>query len=290
MALQEGGSDGDKFVKKLDLTSSNVAAQWKIFKSQLEIYKLAKGFSAMTEEVQIANMLLLMGRDCVPIYDQFVFNEEVATKKKTLKNVITMFDKHFEPVKNLIYERVKFNNMKQEANQPLHQFIVAVQTQAGNCDYGDQIVSDLVRDRIVVGVRDHNLRQYLIDIDNLTLETCIQKAKQYETFHEHAKKMESQIHSTESANLDTVAQEMKQPTKEKHKATQEGQKLTKRCDNCGRFFHRRNGCPALKAECFKCHSIGHFSRMCRAKRVNEVYDTEPVEEEMESLFLGSDSL
>ena len=119
------------------------------------------------EDIKIANMLLLMGRDCVPIYDQFTFSTTVETQKKTLENVIKMFDDHFEPVKNIIYERVKFNNIKQESNQSIHQFIVAVQTQAGNCDYGEPIVNELIRDRIVVGVRDSSLRDYLIDIDDL---------------------------------------------------------------------------------------------------------------------------
>ena len=90
----------DKFVRKLDLTASNVAAQWQTFKSQFSIYQVAKDYSKMSEEVKIANMLLLMGRDCVPIYDQFTFSDSVENTKKTLVNTITMFDNHFEPVKN----------------------------------------------------------------------------------------------------------------------------------------------------------------------------------------------
>lgn len=77
----------------------------------------------------------------------------------------------------MIYERVKFNNLKQEASQSIHQFIVTVQTQAVSCCYGEPIVHELVRDHIVVGIRDSNLRDYLIDIDGLDLPKCIQKAK-----------------------------------------------------------------------------------------------------------------
>ena len=53
----------------------------------------------MSEEVKIANMLLLMGRDCVPKYDQFTFSDSAGNTKKTLVNIITMFDNHFEHVK-----------------------------------------------------------------------------------------------------------------------------------------------------------------------------------------------
>ena len=102
-SADESSDKDNKFVKKLDLTASNVAAQWKTFKSQFSIYQVAKAYSKMeSEDIKIANMLLLMGRDCVPIYDQFTFSTTVETQKKTLENVIKMFDDHFEPVKNII--------------------------------------------------------------------------------------------------------------------------------------------------------------------------------------------
>ena len=71
-SADESSDKDNKFVKKLDLTASNVAAQWKTFKSQFSIYQVAKAYSKMeSEDIKIANMLLLMGRDCVPIYDHF---------------------------------------------------------------------------------------------------------------------------------------------------------------------------------------------------------------------------
>ena len=276
----------DKFVRKLDLTASNVAAQWQTFKSQFSIYQVAKDYSKMSEEVKIANMLLLMGRDCVPIYDQFTFSDSAENIKKTLVNAITMFDNHFEPVKNLIYERVVFNNLKQEPGQSIHQFIIAVQTQAANCDYGDAIVNELIRDRIVVGVRDNNLRDYLIDIDALDLPKCIQKAKQYVSFHEQSKQM-SDKPKTDSDNLDTVSS-VKQPGKDTKSRQKPDQKLDSKCPGCGRFFHRRGKCPAAGVECFKCGKPNHFSKMCKQKqKVSEVYGSEEtLAEEVDDLFLG----
>ena len=58
------------------------------------------------------------------------------------------------------------------------------------CDYGE-MRDELVRDRIVVRVNDAKLREYLIDVDNLTLASCIQKSKQYVSHHEHARKMKA---------------------------------------------------------------------------------------------------
>jgi len=83
-----------------------------------------------------------MGPESVPIYSQFEFEEAVNTKKKTLKNVMSMFDQHFEPVKNVIYERVKFNSIT-KGNNTIHQFITELQSQAANCKY-EAVHDDLI--------------------------------------------------------------------------------------------------------------------------------------------------
>ena len=81
----------DKFVKQLNFSSGNLAQEWRTFKSRFAIYKVAKGFADMADEVQIANLLVLMGPESVHIYDHFVFDETKDDKKKVLHNVVSMF-------------------------------------------------------------------------------------------------------------------------------------------------------------------------------------------------------
>ena len=154
----------------------------------------------MAEEEQVANLLLLMGPDSVGIYNQFTFNKDQDDTEKTLANVIRFFDSHFEPVKKVIYEQVKFNYMRQ-GNLSIHQFITEVQTQADNC-YCGGMREQLIRDRIVVGVRDQKLQEYLINLEDLTLLKAIQKAKQYVDHHSSNLKVEG--HASASDNVDEV--------------------------------------------------------------------------------------
>ena len=65
-----------------------------------------------------------------------------------------------------------FNVMKQEPSESIHLPIVKLQTQSENCEYRT-MRAEMVRDRIVVGVRDIELRKNLSNTDNLTLELCI---------------------------------------------------------------------------------------------------------------------
>jgi hypothetical protein len=293
--MAEGNADDNRFVKRMCFSSGNLSANWKLFEAQLNIYKIAKKFADMTEDERIANALLLMGSESVPIYEQFVFNDNEDAERKTLANVLIMFRAHCEPVKNVVYERMKFNSMRQ-GELTIHQFITALQSQADVCEYGD-MRNDLVRDRIVVGVSDQKLREYLIDVDNLTLPTCIQKAKQYVSHHDHAKRMEN----ADTDNLDALSKRGRGTTTSSNTYTDTRKTSNagggKTCAFCGKEPHKRDRCPARFSVCHSCKQKGHWakSRACKGQKGEKTkYDNQndKVNETtggMDGLFLGSES-
>lgn len=251
----------------------------------------------MSEEEQIANLLVLMGSDSVLIYEQFSFNEDDPTTAKTLDNTLKLFDAHFEPVRNVIFERVKFNSMKQ-GNTPIHQFITQLQTQADKCEYGN-MRDVLVRDRIVVGVQDEKLRNYLIDIDDLDLGKCITKAKQYLSHHAQAKVMST---PTIADPVDVVKSGGHRRPPQGRPDTGSSQftrsdrqsdthKLAGRtgggvkCKFCNKETHPRERCPARKSECRECHQHGHWARSAACTTSVKEVKEEFASEEVGGLFL-----
>lgn len=295
--------ESSRFVRRLNFTGGNLATEWKTFKAQFEIYKVAKKFADMEEEEQIANLLLLMGSDSVPIYNQFTFHATNEGETKTLANVLAMFDRHFEPVKNVIYERVKFNSLRQEG-KPIHQFITELQQQASLCDYGE-VSNDLIRDRIVVGVDNSKLREYLIDLEDLTLTRCIQKAKQYVSHHEQAARMvecnedavlfspslsERHARSSSACMVEAVSNR-KTNVVPKMKSGMGNNK----CYFCNRN-HGQSACYARNSVCHVCKKRGHWAgaRACKGRRqsaahaLTESQTTLESATAMEGLFLGSD--
>ena len=188
MASCEHSSHSDKFITPLDFEAQNLYAQWENFKSQFRVFVLAKGINEKTEDVQIANLLMKLGPESVPVYDQFTWE---SAETKTLQKVLDKFDLHFRPVKNLIFERLRFNQIVQLPGQSIHDFITALQTQAESCEYGT-MKSDLIRDRIVVGVREPRLRQYLVNLDeDLTLSVATRRSKQWVTQQEELEGLKS---------------------------------------------------------------------------------------------------
>ena len=283
--MAESNKD-DKFCKRIDFSSGNLSTAWKSFKMQFEVFKVAKKYSDMSDEEQISNMLVQMGNESVPIYAQFVYDSSKEAQKKTLTNTIRMFDEYFEPVKNVIYERAKFNTMRQ-GEKSIHQFIVELQNQADQCDYGT-MKSDLIRDRIVVGVKDKKLREYLMDIDDLDLNKCIQKSKQWVSNHQQTSKFDD----VDDENVDAVSSrpEKKQSSYPK---SSERPSREKPCEMCNRPFHRGKHCPAKFSVCKVCSERGHWAKspLCKksTKSVNELDSSAGLTEDTDSLFLG-DSL
>ena len=298
-------SKEERFVRQLNFASASLEADWRVFKSQFAVFMVAKKFSGMLHEEQIANLLVLMGPESVPIYEQFVFESgtgAAADKKKELKNVIKMFDTHFEPVKNVIFERVKFNSMRQ-GNLTLHQFITGLQTQAKSCDYG-VMRDELVRDRIVVGVADEKLREYLINLDGLDLQKCITKAKQFVSHHEQSSRISGdsldsvKVVTATAAGVGAPRQGTgvlaPRPASSSANGTRArvGHALPggRKCMFCAKLVHFGDSCPAKRSKCNRCGMMGHWAAasVCKGK-VSKVLPVREVTDELEGMFLGSDS-
>ena len=84
------------------------------------------------------------------------------------------------------------------------------------------------------------------------------------------------------------------PRPPRQKTEKTGKKAKCTCTRCG-YVHRstkEDACPAKKAECRKCHKIGHFEAVCKSKQVREVQETPPEEASPEETpsddwFLGT---
>ena len=73
---------------------------------------------------------------------------------------------------NEIYERYQFNKRDQESGESIDSNVASLRTLAKTCNYG-ALLDSLIRDRIVVGIRDNGTRKRLLQEAKLTLNKCI---------------------------------------------------------------------------------------------------------------------
>lgn len=93
--------------------------------------------------------------------------------------VVVKFEAHFVKKKNVIFEKAKFNQHKQEEGKPVDDFVTSLYCLSEHCRYGD-LRDEMIHDRIVVGLQDSVLSQKLQLKPNLTLEMAITFTRQKE--------------------------------------------------------------------------------------------------------------
>ena len=129
----------------------------------------------------------------------------------TYESVKGKFDNYFNKKTNLIYERSRFNLRIQKEGEAVDEFITNLHYLANRCNYGD-LKEELIRDRIVVGIRDKKLQQKLQLNKDLTLEkatTAVRASEQNKKENEDLKRTEQSnfphAQSSSSSNIHATA-------------------------------------------------------------------------------------
>ena len=156
---------------------------------------------------------------------------------------------------------------------------MALHSLAENCDYGN-MTDEMIRDRLVVGIRDTALSEKLQMDPTLTLATAEKTVRQREAVHEQQRSLKE----ADSRQIDAVRYERnrfakkgnyeRRTTTAKTTSTQDGGK----CGRCGRERHSRDKCPAKDAKCLSCQKVGHYSAVCCTRNVSTLQsgDTDDV--------------
>lgn len=166
---------------KLNISSGNIAHQWKLFRQTWENYECAIDLTSKPDEKRVATLLTVIGSDALEVFNTFEWNEEVDKKK--IKPVIDNFEKYFNPKKNVTFERYQLLNRKQAEGESFNNYLIELKKLAASCEYGS------IKDMIVSGVNDNRLRENLLKDNDLTLEKATRIAKAAETAREHASSM-----------------------------------------------------------------------------------------------------
>ena len=94
-----------------------------------------------------------------------------AEQRKKYKDVVGKLDGFIKVRRNVIFERARFNCRNQMEGESVEQYITALYSFAENCEYGEW-KDQMIRDRLVVGIRDTSLSERLQMDPDLTLENA----------------------------------------------------------------------------------------------------------------------
>ena len=139
------------------------------------------------------------------------------------------------------------------------------------CNFCDCLRDNLIRDRIVLGIKDEQTTKKLLRIRDLTLNRCIDISRSEEVTALHMKSL--------SEPVDYINQ-VKSKEKKPRVLTpdgQSGQKIS--CKFCGyENVPERKKCPAWGKVCKQCKKKNHFAKGCKDAVVNAFESHEHLEE------------
>lgn len=298
--------------------TGNVAENWELWKSRFLNYITASEIDKKPNKVQCALLLHYIGQEGYRIYATFNLQPRGEGLEVTLNDVIKKFDGHFRPRKNLTYERYKFFNIKQQSST-IEQFITTLKEQANKCNF-DKLKDSLIKCALICGVNNNEIREQLLQKDELSLDDSIKLCTVIEESREQCKKIQNsgtsdieiQYMATSginpdrdkqrrSANRSTSRNCNNRSTSRRRTDNNAAGRLTGHrygfingCKNCGNS-HPINKCPAYGKMCGNCKRKNHFERMCRSKFIKTVgNENKNIENECEisdqnigTLFIGS---
>lgn len=300
-------TDHVKHVEELVL-DGHMSENWRRFKRNYKIFEKAAKVDTENDEIKIATFLNAIGPGAVDLYDSFTMTD---AQRAVYDTVIGAFETYCNPRKNVIYERYKFNQRNQKDGESFDEFLLAIKLLSRYCEF-ERSESQLMRDRIVAGIVDNKLRRQLLATPDLTLDTCIQKARTSEATQKQSETMSKTVTKTAVVDVVQTQQQHKQyrsVKKSNHSNSQKrnsngssndkrhtntdddesetnnnnnnnnGNKSKHRdeCTFCGGQHGPRN-CPAYGKTCHKCNLRNHFSSVCRTVACLSVNDDNQSEE------------
>ena len=154
--------------------------EWPKWRRRFEQFRVASGLCKEDEERQVSMLLYCLGDDA----DDVLTSTNISGDNcKKYTEVLEKFDGHFKVRKNVIFERARFNARVQAEGESIEQYITSLYNLIEHCEYGTLKV-EMIKDRVIVGIRDSSLSERLQMDESLTLEKAKKLVPQREAVKE----------------------------------------------------------------------------------------------------------
>nr|XP_061786511.1 uncharacterized protein LOC133577033 [Nerophis lumbriciformis] len=234
---------------------------WERWIRRFERFRLASNLHLSTEANQVNTLIYCMGDEA----DDILRGHDLTDiQRQQYTSVKATLERYFVPRKNVIYERARFNQRVQQPNEAVDVFITALHALAENCKYG-ALHDELIRDRIVVGLRDVSLSERMQLDPDLTLEKAVNMARQSEVI----KRQQTDLRGGGRMDIDAITKGRRQkpfthkiPHHPKHSAAKPQPTSDRQtCYRCGKSpGHAKAQCPARDVTCHTCGKRGHYNK------------------------------
>ena len=243
---------------------------WLAWRARFSRYMSASKLVDEEEATKVDILVYTMGEKADNIMNTFTYGTGESAQK--YECVLSKFEAYFLPKRNVIYERSIFHSRKQQSSETVEQYYSDLHILLKRCEYDDKFKDEMLRDRLVLGLRDPETQKKLYMEPNLTIHTAVSIARQYELVSNQMSNALSQTSLSEIASK-KKAMPSKYEKRDSYVKRDNYEKRDSRgtCDKCGYNKHAdESRCPAIGKTCGKCHGKDHFRAACRTKNIHEI--------------------
>ena len=189
---------------------------------------------------------------CGPSTYQLIRNLASPTKpaEKSYDDLVKLVSDHLHPTPTVACQRYNFNTRKQKEGESIAEYVAELRRIAEHCKY-DAMLEEMLRDKLMCGVRDRRMKQKLLAEKDLTFKKAFELTQAMEMAEHNTVKLQEERPPKPAANVLKVRE--RQPTAQHA------------CYRCGGNNHHHSKCRFKDYECRFCKKRGHLARVCRSK-------------------------
>ena len=290
--------------RALTFTSNFPIPHWEFFRQQWTDYEVATGLDKQEQKIRLATFRSVMGKECLQIFLNLKLEPE---QQNNVDACIQALEAYFKPQRNVVYERYQFNMCMQNTEETVDSFVNRLRKAASTCQFGT-LTEELIRDRLVIGLKDHATKLRLLKEEGMDLNKALNICRSNEAASQQLEAMkpdDSKTAEVVRAIKDDKVRHKHHKNKppffrnDKKKTRSEKTKPPNpknyQCFHCGgKQRHKLENCPAFGKVCKKCSKPNHFASVCRSvsrtsqvkqmASISDSSETEPSETESDEFF------
>ena len=249
------------------------------FEVYIERLKLFLAANSVHNNKKVAVMLTLLGSHVYSVLRDLCSPESPCDKN--FDDLIEVLSNHYAPTRNIIAERFKFNRCRQGPTQSVNEYVAQLKKLANTCKYYT-FLDEMLRDKLIEGIRDVTLQRELLKKDDLTFKSALEIAQQHELTAKTSAEIQKATETgercgTTAQSIDRVGVASRRGNKTTAQSRDRGKPTlqqygnnsnNKKCYRCNGTSHLASKCKYKSYECNNCKRIGHLSKACRSAKIN----------------------
>lgn len=258
----------------------NIAENCRVFEQEYDIFIAAAHYDkpARTKAYILLN---LAGSEAIERERSFVYAPAVrgpnvdgqpgpnitpAESKEDPECLKKKFRELCSPQINLTMERHKFFTRSQNQGEPIESYVTDLRIKAKTCNFGT-LQEELIKDRLVCGIKDDNLRKILLRDSGLTLPKAVSVCHIYDQTEHHTKTLSSPHAPTSVDSLQYKSGRKQRFEPRQRPQTGRNTQFIASCNNCGGSHDaKRDNCLAFGQQCNACKKWNHYKKCCRSSQ------------------------